>query len=100
MEVPWLRVKSELQLLATATPDLSCICDLHDSSEQRWILDPLSEARDQTGNLMDMSQGHLHCATTGTPTNAFETLSTVLIIYSHIIKSLTFMIIVTTFGRM
>jgi len=29
-------------------PDLSCICDLHHSSQQRWILNPLSEARDRT----------------------------------------------------
>ena len=34
-------------------PDLSCVCDLHHSSRQRWILKPLSEARDQTHILMD-----------------------------------------------
>ena len=36
VEVPRLRVKSELQLLAyataTATSDLSCVCDLHHRS--------------------------------------------------------------------
>ena len=37
---------------ATATRDLSCICNLHHSSRQRWILDPLSKARDLTHNLM------------------------------------------------
>ena len=31
--------------------DLSCICDLHLSSQQHRILNPLSEARDQTHNL-------------------------------------------------
>ena len=31
---------------ATATPDPSCICDLHHSSEQHQIFNPLSEARD------------------------------------------------------
>ena len=40
----------ELQLLTyttgTATQDLTCVCDLHHSSWQRWILNPLSEARD------------------------------------------------------
>ena len=50
MEVPRLRVESELQLLAyttaTVTRDPSCICNLHHSSWQRWILVPLSEARD------------------------------------------------------
>ena len=52
MEVPRLGVKSEPQLpayttaTATAMPGLSLICDLHHSSEQRWVLSPLSEARD------------------------------------------------------
>ena len=52
MEVPRLGVESELQLLAyttaTATWDPSRICDPHHSSQQRWILNPLSEARDGT----------------------------------------------------
>ena len=30
---------------ATATPDPNRICDLHHSSQQCWILNPLSEAR-------------------------------------------------------
>ena len=50
MEVPRLGVESELQLpayaTATATRDLSRICDLHHSSRKYWILNPLSEARD------------------------------------------------------
>ena len=52
MEVPRLRVDSELQLpastTATATRDLSHLCDLHHSSGQRQIHNPVSEARDQT----------------------------------------------------
>ena len=50
MEAPGLGVDSELQLLAyaTAMPDPSHVCDLHQSSWQRQILNPLSEARDQT----------------------------------------------------
>ena len=52
MEVPGLEVELELQLLAyttaTATPDPSHICNLHHSLWQQWILNPLSEARDQT----------------------------------------------------
>ena len=65
MEVPRLGVKSELQLpaYATATPDPSHICDLHHSSQQRPILNPLSKARDQTLNLMVPSWIHFHCAT-------------------------------------
>ena len=59
MEVPWLGVKSKLQLLAyaraTATRDPSCICNLYHSSQQHRILNELSEARDQTCILMDTS---------------------------------------------
>ena len=73
MEVPGLGVKSELQLpdyiTATATPDPSHVCDLHHSSRQRWIiLNLLSEARDQTLNLVVLSRIPFHWATTGTPT--------------------------------
>ena len=50
MEVPRLGVELELQLpaytTATAMPDSSRICDLHHSSWQHQILNPLSEARD------------------------------------------------------
>ena len=58
MEVPRLGVESELELqaytTAMATQDLSCICDLHHSSWQCRILNPLSKARDQTYILMGM----------------------------------------------
>ena len=60
MVVPRLGVELELQLPAytttTATWDLNCICDLHHSSQQHWILNPLTEATDQTRILMDPSQ--------------------------------------------
>ena len=58
MEVPRLEVEWYLQPPAytTATWDPSLICDLQHSSRQRWILNPLSEARDPTHILMDMSQ--------------------------------------------
>ena len=60
MEVSRLGVELELQLLAytraTATPDLSHICKLHHSSRKCWILNPLSEARDQTQSLMILSR--------------------------------------------
>ena len=50
MEVPGLGIELEPQLptytTVTATWDLSHICDLHLSSWQRQILNPLSEARD------------------------------------------------------
>ena len=71
MEVLRLGVESELQLPAYSTaiamPDLSLICDLHHSSRQCWILNPLREARDQIRNLMFPSQIHFPCAKTGTP---------------------------------
>ena len=58
MEVPKLGVKLELQqpayTTATATPDPSCICNLHRSLCQ--ILNPLSKARGQTHILMGTSQ--------------------------------------------
>ena len=54
-EGPRPGVKSELQLLASATatamPDPIHACDLPYSSWQCWILNPLNEARDRTCNL-------------------------------------------------
>ena len=56
-EVPRIGVKSKLQLPAyttvTATQDPSHISDLHHSSRQHRILNPLSEARDPTWIIMD-----------------------------------------------
>ena len=76
MEVSRLGVKSELQLLACATgiamSDPSHICNLHHNSRQRRILNPLSEARDQTRILMDTSQAHYLWAAVGTPDLFFE----------------------------
>ena len=58
MEIPRLGVESELQLQAhtTAAWDPSHICDLRHSSLQRWILNPLSEVRDQTCVPLDIRQ--------------------------------------------
>ena len=71
MEVPRLGIKSELQPLAyttaTATPDPRHVFDLHHSSGQRWILNPLSEATNQTWVLMNTSWIRFHWATMGTP---------------------------------
>ena len=71
MGVPRLGVDSELQLpayaIATATPDLSHICDLHHSCQQRQIPNPLSKARDRTHILMDTSRIRFHCTTMGAP---------------------------------
>ena len=76
MEVPRLRVRSELQLLAyttaTVMPDPSHVCNLHHSSWQRQILNPLSEARDRTLVLMDTSQVPYHWAMLWTPETRFN----------------------------
>ena len=56
---------------ATATPDPSHVCDLHHSSRQRWILNPLSKARGRIWNLMLPSWICFRCATMGTPMEAF-----------------------------
>ena len=82
MEIPRPGVESELQLLAytttTATQDPSRIYDLHHSSQQRQILNPLSEPRDWTHNFMVPNQIYFCSATRGTPLK----LTTVII--SHL----------------
>ena len=64
MEIPRLGVQSELQLLAytrdTAMQDPSYISDLHCSSWQQQILNPLSEARDRICNLIVPSRIHFN----------------------------------------
>ena len=64
LEISRLEIKSELQLpayaTATATPDLSRVCDLHCTSWQCQILNPRSEARDQTHVLVDTSRVCYH----------------------------------------
>ena len=61
MEVPGLGVELEPQLQAyitvTTMPDPSRICDTCCSLRQHRILNPLSEARDQIGILMDIMSG-------------------------------------------
>ena len=76
MEFPRLGVELELQLLAYATPiamsDLSHICNIHLSSWQCRIFNPLSGARDQTCILKDTSQV-LYCwAMMWTPINSIS----------------------------
>ena len=70
-EGPRLGVESELQRLActtaTATQDPNQVCKLHQSSQQRRVLNPLSKTRDQTCNLMVPSRIPFPCATTHTP---------------------------------
>ena len=61
MEVPRLGVELELLLLlayttAMATRNPHCFCDLHDSSKQCLILNPMGEAKGWNNILMDISQ--------------------------------------------
>ena len=69
------RGQIELQLpactTATAMQNPSCICNLHHSSQQGPILNPLSKARDGIPNLLVPSQICFCCATTRTPQTAF-----------------------------
>ena len=76
VEVPRLGVESELLLptYTTARSDPSHVCDLHHSSQQHWIFNPLSRARDRTQVLMDTSWVCYCWATMGTPTQPFLSL--------------------------
>ena len=69
MEVPRLEVEPELQhrayVTATATQDLSTSATY--TTAHCRILNPLSEARDPTHNLMVPSQIRFHGSTTGIP---------------------------------
>jgi len=54
--------------------DPCCVCNLHHSSWQHWILNPPREARDQTPDLLDTSQVCYHWAMVGTPAILFLTV--------------------------
>ena len=76
MEDPKLGAELELLLLvyttATATWDLSHICNLYHSSQQHWILNLLSKARDRTCILMDTCQVHHLVSHHGNSQNRFN----------------------------
>ena len=76
MDIPGLGVELGMQLptytTATAKQDPSHICDLHHSSRQHWIPNPLNEARDQTRVLMAISWVGYLWATTETPEGTFK----------------------------
>ena len=84
MDIPRLGVESELQrpayTTATAMLDPRRVCDLHHSSWQCRILDPLSEAQNPTHILMHTSWIHFHCATTGTPIVSISWLLWILLL--------------------
>ena len=84
MTVPRLGGKSELQLLAyttaTATRDLSWVFDLHHSSWQCRIPNPMSKGRDQTCILMDTSQIRFRFTNMETPGVVLDFLSGLILI--------------------
>ena len=69
---------------ATATPDPSCLCDLHHNSGQCWILNPLGKARDWTCILMDVSWVLCHWTIMGTPTWIFLRICLICVITKYI----------------
>ena len=75
MEVPRLGVELELQVpayaRATATWDPSLVCNLHHSSWQYRIVNPLSEGRDRTATSWFLVGFVNHWATMGTPVDVF-----------------------------
>ena len=85
MEVPRLGVEWELQLptyaAATATGDLSHVCDLHRSSRQPQIAHPLREAGDRTCILTAASWILFHCTMTGTLPSFFGLFKAILVAY-------------------
>ena len=76
MEVPRLGVEAELQPPAYATDtamwDPSHVFNLHHSSRQHRILNPMSEAKNWTCVFMDTSQVCYCWAMVGTPWNFFN----------------------------
>ena len=83
MEVPWRGVELELQQqarsTATSTWDLSHACDLRHSLGKCWILNPLSEARDQTCTLLDTSWVLNSLSQKGTPVHPFFWINPIII---------------------
>ena len=84
VEVPRLVVELELQLpaytITTATQDPSHIYDLHHSSRQCQILNPLSEARDRTCNHGSWSDLFPLCHDRNSPSCFFKVCSCSLVL--------------------
>ena len=71
---PRRRIRAVTLAYTTATEmqDLSCICNLHHSWQQRQIHNPLSEAKDWTCILVNTSQIFFLWATMETPESLFK----------------------------
>ena len=70
-------IRAVVMAYATAIEmqDPSHICNLHHSSQKRWLLNPLIEVGDRTCVLMDAIQTCFPWAGTGTPPHTFFPVS-------------------------
>ena len=68
----WIRAAVAAYTTNTAIQDPSSICNQHHCSQQCWILNPMSGARDQTPALMDTSRVHYPWATMWTRPHSFK----------------------------
>ena len=77
MEIPRLRgpVGATAASLRQSHSNAGSVCDLYHHPQQCQILNPLSEARDQTSNLMVPSWIRFCCTMTGTPDLIFSIIS-------------------------
>ena len=66
--------------------DLNHVCHLHHGSRQRRILNPLSEAKDETHNFMVPSWIRFCCTMTGTPKIKFLNAKLIFMLKSIIWK--------------
>ena len=83
---------------ATAVVDPKGICNLHHSSLQRWVPDPLIKARDWTHILMETSRIRFHWATMGTLERSLaESLSEWL--FKNMYSLISFDIYLQTWGN-
>ena len=83
VEVPGLGIESELQLqaysIATAMPDLSCVCNLCSSVWQHQVHNPRSNAKDRSCILTLLCRFSTCWATTGTPSVLLTTTWTFIL---------------------
>ena len=91
MEVSRIGGESELQVMATAIAtaslDLSCVLQLTQYLEANWVLNPLSEARDQSCILTDTSWVHNMLSHIGNSTNCSSFEKQLLVCYWALVET-------------
>ena len=73
-----------LNPMSKARDRTHCICDLHHSSQLRQIFNPLSKARNQTHNFMVPSRIRFRCATPGTLRCVFLSLMAIILPFNYL----------------